>query len=46
MFVGMIENYIAVLNRGGVPNIATAYDYYFIFSWEDIVEKECIHGYE
>jgi len=27
-----------VLNRGGVPNIATA--------WEFIVEKECIHGYE
>ena len=33
MFCEMIENYINVLNRGGVPNISTA--------WEHIVENEC-----
>ena len=25
MFCEMVENYISVINRGGVPNIATAY---------------------
>ncbi|KAM3128779.1 hypothetical protein pb186bvf_019127 [Paramecium bursaria] len=38
MFCEMIENYINVLNRGGVPNISTA--------WEHIVENECQFGFD
>jgi hypothetical protein len=33
MFCRMIETYIGVINRGGVPVISTA--------WEHIVEAEC-----
>lgn len=38
MICEMIENYVSVINRGGVPNISTA--------WEHIIENECIHGFE
>lgn len=33
MFCAMLENYISVINRGGVPNIDTA--------WDSILKNEC-----
>lgn len=33
MYLDMIQNYVEIMNRGGVPNISTA--------WEHIVENEC-----
>ncbi|CAK85405.1 unnamed protein product (macronuclear) [Paramecium tetraurelia] len=38
MFCAMLDNYISVINRGGVPNIDTA--------WDSILKNECAQGYE
>lgn len=38
MFCAMLDNYISVINRGGVPNIDTA--------WDSILKNECTSGYE
>ena len=37
MMASMLVKYIEVLNRGGVPNISSA--------WEHILENECINAY-
>lgn len=37
MYCKMIETYIGVINKGGIPNISTA--------WEQIVVTECQHGF-
>lgn len=38
MFCSMLDNYISVINRGGVPNLETA--------WDSIVRNECAQGFE
>ncbi|CAD8061518.1 unnamed protein product [Paramecium sonneborni] len=38
MFCAMLDNYIEVINRGGVPNIDTA--------WDSILENECAQGFD
>ena len=51
MFCNMIKNFVNIINKGGVPNLSTAFLSFFLFHkknkkrWEYIVESECIAGY-